>query len=1050
MKSNRVLLGLFAGILTLAGGHASAQFYEIGPANIGGHVSSLVIDHQDNSRTTIYAGSIAGGLYVHTSNSAVLQNLYAEHGANVPVENLVTDYDSWHYVVCKDENGNELPALPISTMMQGPDGTIFIGTGDNAWIRGSVYANGSMSIPGRGIYRYSSTDRKCRLIPTTDPEDNSLFDAVRALDFYQRQDTFFLFAATSTGLYRWTITSEADWSNPVKMSCIKTGSIDNIVVARSLNIAYFTSGNQIYKVSNAMTSDTAINISASNADFGKKNSCVKLALAPSDNRYLYAMIVDSTDYRIKNILVTTNGQQWDTTTTESIMPLNVNLGSVCGTILVNPDNPKKIIAAASTIWIGEGFIEGANYMWTKTSQSESELNYGDFMGYVYNNSTYVHSGIHQIVSTWSDANHDYVYYIATDGGVFKTQTNFNSYEKLNRGLNISQINSIDVSPDGSIISGAAYNNACPFIEARMDHQGGSPRISWYDYGTMGNLNHDANILWTSTGRQVAASSFQQIIPQNRRNIFVSSNGFMGRSYADYLNYNNTTTWTVGQSLLTKNYEAGGPGNLYLWESNNDTYMKDSITITFDLRGTYTNKSGTVVNINQDPTIKLKDGDKAVFVDKTNSDYPFEFEFKTAFLNQFRASHGNRDATVGDTFVVKNPIVSRLFAVSTYKNYKYLIFTWMPNDFTRVYDETLDKDTSTTAVILAEKEKMMKWAALYELESKTEYPRCVVMTPDGRNAFFSTYNTASRTSLLRRINGFDQVNFHQPYSQVKDELNSSDTNLRKLTTELFDTLRFQRPISCIAVDPRPGHDRVVLAFEDYNSAADNIIVINNATTGSWTTDTLHLSITGKRGIPVYSAIIEDSTGNLYAGTSEGVFIYDFTTHTWSQYEHLKGLHVTSIVQQTKKYKDQVIKLHNGIDEVKHIYAKTKWPRAIYFGTYGRGIFMDNTYVTDLENEVYDPNELLAIPTVSSTGTASVSIYPNPVSGEANISVSADEAGNAMLRIYDINGRCVMNRTLGHANIGEQVYTVNTTGMSKGMYLVNVTVGGHTAATKMIVR
>ena len=71
MKSNKVLLGLFVGLMALAGGALNAQnakdaetprLYEIGPDNIGGAVSSLVADRQDANNTTLYAGAIGGGL----------------------------------------------------------------------------------------------------------------------------------------------------------------------------------------------------------------------------------------------------------------------------------------------------------------------------------------------------------------------------------------------------------------------------------------------------------------------------------------------------------------------------------------------------------------------------------------------------------------------------------------------------------------------------------------------------------------------------------------------------------------------------------------------------------------------------------------------------------------------------------------------------------------------------------------------------------------------------------------------------------------------------
>ena len=130
MKIHKVLLGLFAGVMALTGGAAHAQFYEIGPANIGGHVSSIVIDQQDASLSTVYAGAISGGLYVRTSNNDVLRNLYAGIADETYREQLVNNHDSWHLVRYIDETGTEV-TLPVSAMVQCPDGTIYIGTGDN-------------------------------------------------------------------------------------------------------------------------------------------------------------------------------------------------------------------------------------------------------------------------------------------------------------------------------------------------------------------------------------------------------------------------------------------------------------------------------------------------------------------------------------------------------------------------------------------------------------------------------------------------------------------------------------------------------------------------------------------------------------------------------------------------------------------------------------------------------------------------------------------------------------------------------------------------------
>lgn len=1053
MKINKVLLGLFAGVMALTGGAARAQFYEIGPANIGGHVSSIVIDRQDSSLSTVYAGAASGGLYVRTSNSDVLRNLYANIEDETYREQLVSNHDSWHLVRYIEPGSNLELTLPVSAMAQGPDGIIFVGTGDDVNPHGSTYKR--MSMKGRGIFRYNPANGQFKIISYTNPANSGLFGAVRAMDYYMRNDTLFFFAATNTGLYRWTINMaaedvEAEWADNNNVTAILSGSsIDELALVRNLNIAYFSVGNQLYRLGNlTAATPNPINVSATNSAFGGRNLAIKLAVAPSDNRYLYAMVIGPNGL-MENVYLTTNGQTWTPLATSSVLPLSYNNGLACGTLTVDPGNPKRIFIGGTTIWTGEGFLEGSNYQWTKNSYSEYELNTGDYMSSVFNTSVFVHSGIHQMVSLFKlvDGEGVTTYYIATDGGVYSTSTDFNSYDNINRGMNNVQITSVAVTPDGSLLSGA-MDNACPFIESRMAHHGGTSIPAWYDNGTLGNLNHDANILWNGNGGKVAASAFQQMKPQLHRNIFVSSeDGNFGRAFTDYLDFTNNQTWTTGVPFLTKDV-IGGPtvGSLSLWESNTDTVLQDSIKVCLDLSGYYIAANGDTISITDaNQTIPAKS--KGVFLAKNNSDYPFTYEFQ-------------KSQKAGDSLMVKNPVVSRmLITAQTGAVQNSILYSWTVNDFSKVYDSVIDADNHLDPEVKKNlREKFMWWTPILNVKRTSNnanlYPRDAVMSTDGRCVYASTYDDSLHRSQLYRIEGFERVNFHQYPAFTSNQMNAaSDTSDRVLRNIKFikgGSEWFNRPISGIAVDPRPNQDRIVVTFEDYSDSYTNVLVINNASSNSWNVTATPRPITGHTGIPAYCAMIEDSTGFIYVGTSEGVFIYNGTT--WNQYEHLRGVPVTSIVQQTKKFSVQRATNHTGITENQYLFAKTKWPRAIYFGTYGRGIFMDMTYVTDFVNEVSDSSDYIpvSIPTVNTVGANSVSIYPNPVAGDANLALTAVEAGNAMLRIYDLNGRMVLERQLGYVSEGEQLYTIGTDGMAKGMYLVNVIIGSHTAATKMMVR
>ena len=116
-------------------------------------------------------------------------------------------------------------------------------------------------------------------------------------------------------------------------------------------------------------------------------------------------------------------------------------------------------------------------------------------------------------------------------------------------------------------------------------------------------------------------------------------------------------------------------------------------------------------------------------------------------------------------------------------------------------------------------------------------------------------------------------------------------------------------------------------------------------------------------------------------------------------------------------------------------------------------MDSTHVVDHTNEIVDPEDYegtLDIPSIASTGNNAVRFYPNPAVSNATMEINVTNAGNALVRIYDINGKAVYSENLGH--LGEGVYTrnINCQNLPKGMYLVNVIIGGQRATSKLVVR
>ena len=198
--------------------------------------------------------------------------------------------------------------------------------------------------------------------------------------------------------------------------------------------------------------------------------------------------------------------------------------------------------------------------------------------------------------------------------------------------------------------------------------------------------------------------------------------------------------------------------------------------------------------------------------------------------------------------------------------------------------------------------------------------------------------------------------------------------------------------------------------------------------------------------------------MFLGTEDGLFTQDVnvsgsnvpTIGVWKEYGEFRGVPVTAMCQQLSTFDIERYTQHNGFNSEEYLWGKTKYPYAMYFGTYGRGIFMDTTLVTDHKNEIVDSNDYLDIPQISDKGDNSVRIYPNPAVNYTNIEINIESAGKAVLRIFDLSGKLVYSENMGI--LAEGIYTrqIDCQNFRNGMYLINVVIGNQAATSKLIVR
>ena len=1013
MKRRKVLLGLIASVCVCLAGTLSAQnanyqsnkLVEIGPDNIGGRVTSLIVNKHLEDCSELYAGAASGGLYTRTS----LQD------------------DIWKYIPCYI-NGEEV-TLPISDMVKVDDNTIVIATGESYYDKGNRL--NKMAAIGRGIFLFNPETQEFTRINGTNPGTNleSDFASVNSMAFMTAQGTTYFFVATPKGLFRWTIRQSADWDNtPVR---VFEGNVRNVVVSNQYNRAFFSSKGNLYKISDVINGSTPVDITGSCPAFGHNASAIELAMAPEQQEYLYAMVADNNGL-LAGIYQTLNTNSWLLLSTSTVTPFNsVATAKTCGALTVSPTDPTKIFVGGANVWVGKGYIENSPFQWTVSSSNENQLNYGDYMAYVYSSSSFVHSGIHQIVPDvrWSEE-YNYMYegyYIVTDGGVYYSASNdFNFIENFNRGMNNVQINSLAVLPDGSIISGA-NSNACPFIESRMDHSGGHNDSTWYD-GNRSNTNHLANIIWKGNGGAVAASQFTQYAPLSRRTIFVStSNGSIGRAYSDFSDYTNTQTWTSDQAFMSDLVE-GGPaiGQISLWETNNNTVTNDSLTFTIDTLS-YIKRNGERMDLSSNFNIQA--GDVMTVLDPAHASYPFEHTFDHNFTvkNEMRQT-------------VHQPYLSRLLAITVENDLPKntnVSYCWFPTDFRKVFDESNDTRF---------------WSHIYAvngIQAPHWYVRQAIFSKDGDCVFVVVENDTLNKSFIARVHGFNGVDYRMSVHEIRDAFNYKIQTRRTITDTIMvndSSYIFNRRISSIAVDPRDGYDGIIVTFDGYNNNAPSVAYISQATTNA----NIHYAQM-QTPAPAYSALIEKTTGTIYVGTEDGIFTApNINSTTWEPYGAFKGVPVTSMYQVTADYPLQTYIGHDGVTEVQYVFPRTKWANAIYFGTYGRGIFMDSTFVVNHENEIVTPEIYSGIPSVNGIGNSSVRLYPNPAVDNTTMELTLAQAGNVTVMVYDLNGKVVRTENLGTIAEGTYTHTLNCQNLQHGMYLVNVLVGNQRATAKLIVR
>ncbi|MCD4723882.1 MAG: T9SS type A sorting domain-containing protein [Bacteroidales bacterium] len=407
----------------------------LGPDNVGGRTRALLFDNTDADANTIIAGAVSSGLY--KSINAGL---------------------TWYKI-----NG-ETNNLNVSCMAQGPDGIIYVGTGEAFTVQeysifGGFNYNGAFI--GTGIYK-STDGENFTLLPFTAPvanDDTVAFAYINKIAVNPNNGV--VWAATNKGVWyssddggTWNLARVGDSLFLLGPSCdVKIGS-DGITAVSVEGLAY---------ISDSGHPNQFVLHSSDTFDLPYENvGRTEFAIAPSNPDILYATVVNTGGGLINVYRSDDRGVHWWIIAPGGSQNLNFfsldantsqGQGLYDNVLVVFPDNPDKILLGGIDMWEGLKINETGFFQWTQKSNGLFPPQF--FPSYVQNNH-------HIYVFRPGVANQVFV---GHDGGISDGNMNSSFYEFIDRNktYTTSQFASIGFGGQLKRVLGGGHGSGTQYV-----------------------------------------------------------------------------------------------------------------------------------------------------------------------------------------------------------------------------------------------------------------------------------------------------------------------------------------------------------------------------------------------------------------------------------------------------------------------------------------------------------------------------------------------------------------------------------------------------------
>ena len=994
----------------------------LGPDNYGSLTRAIIYDNQDATNKTLYIGTMGGGIFKSVNGGITWKTI----GTN----------------------------LMVSCIAQTEDGTIYVGTGDG---RGAHEQNGlsdlnyENSFIGSGIYKLEGE--------TLTQIETSTF--VNDLAVYGNK----VYAATNEGLKcydnAWTTLVEGE---AYGVEVYANGDIIAVV------------GSDVY-----MTTSNGLEIVTTGEEnmLPAGDTYKMVATSTSDNNYAYVAYLTSTNGTGNIYMTSDHGATWQVAyTTTTIYDIFGSRGLLDNAFVVYPNDPRKILIGGLNLWVMQDQF-GDGIFRLECLSNGNAFQIAQSSGVSYYNYSYIHTGIQSIVFNPNNVNE---FFVGSEGGVFKGTCSAAAgyqFEGMNRYM-FDADNHTSVARMFNVAFTGKDNNAS--LGASLDHG----TIHIIGDATINAETQAGNAIFpndnatTNAAETYGAFDFTKAagpcamstINPNAMYVTVTGGYSIGTPLfrtqtegVDYDKENFSYSATESSAYISNSNAFRTP--IALFENYND--VNSPLTAKFYAREDY------------------KKGD-TVLINSNNADYPFEYVL-TENLQE------------GDSIEVQD-IVSSTFMVavegSVYMTRDALMFdrladwwkigtiTGIPNalsisaDGDVAYVGTIEGNLykyenlsssvtseqalgstvipSTSSLVDSIAETTIKVETLggtfvktrvtpnkyvggfnYNLYTEAQYEdmglEAIVSELQSAEELYTTYQLKTWEGLNLGANYYLVSTAKDKNDVWSDTIKVATIKTSTIPSAQLDATAFEgRAITSIAIDPE-NSDNIIVTLGNYGNA-DYVYYSTNG--GE--------SFTSKQGnlpaMPVYSSIIEKTTGKVILGTENGIYTSD-NMSTWTQDAVIANIPVMDIKQQTlANRKNQYIHL---VDEVGDIVT-TEYPGifnegVIYIATYGRGLYKCDTYkVNDTELNVEE--NIVA-------NTVEMSIYPNPIVNDATISFSIEEAAQVSYQVYDLSGRMMMNKVLGNFGQGSHKANFNVENLTSGTYIIKVQAGEKTETAKILV-